>query len=303
MDESERLFSEKPSVVADSTPVVDNVKRAHETVTDYCWTARARERTLQQELAELHDRLLLFEELHEYLRERFQYKWPLHVLDWFARNRAFLDEVERSSKGMMPSALAKILLEATEDSDELRKRYSFWMDKTAEWSSFKPDSTSRHPVYRFQNGFFTVTVAEPAYTARIEDLAGVLADRMPADPSAIIGFLQQEKARVFGRPFDATAFLERLLKNYTALTDKDPELKDGEPVPIRRITGRLHDNEKSFHTDEFLVDLTRLLDSRISQIDGRTLMLEQTKEIERGLYVFPKHGHGYVGFIRFTRKG
>jgi hypothetical protein len=303
MDEIERIFPEEPARVTDTIPSIHDGQSACAALTVYCGSQHKREKSLQQELADLESKLPLFDELHLYLRNRFRDKWPLHVIDWFTRNKTLVDEIDHGTAGRLPAALAVILAEATEEADKLKKKYSSWMDTTAKEMAFKPDKTSRHPVYRFHDGFFTVTISEPSYAARIEDLAGSLVDRMPADPSAIIGFLQQEKARVFGRPFDATAFLERLLKNYTALTDKDPELKDGEPVPIRRITGRLHDNEKGFHTDEFLVDLTKLLDSRVAQIDGRTLMLEQTKEIERGLYVFPKHGQGYVGFLRFTRKG
>src|SRR5450756_2841865 len=102
MDETEDIFPDKPSVVAESTPVEGNIKRAHEAITEYCWTAREREQSLQQELTELHNRLPLLDELHQYLRERFQYKWPLHVLDWFARNKALLEEIDHSSKGIMP---------------------------------------------------------------------------------------------------------------------------------------------------------------------------------------------------------
>jgi len=302
MDEIEDIFPEKPSVVAESAPVEGNIKRAHGVITDYCLSLRQREESLQQDLVEVRNRLPLLDELHQYLRERFHDKWPLHVLDWFSRNKALLEGIDHSSKGIMLSALTRILQEATAEADELKKRYPFWMDTTAAKLKFKPDPASRHPVYRFRDGFFTVTISEPSYTARIEDLAGPLADRMPADPSAIITYLQQEKARIFGRPFDAAAFLQRLLRTYVAIVEKDPELKVGEAVPIRRITGRLHDNEKAFHNDEFLVDLTRLLDSHVSDVDGQTLVLEQTKETERGLYVFPKYGKGYVGFLRFTRR-
>ena len=298
MDENEGIFPEKPSVVAESAPVEGNIKRVHEAITKYCWTARKREESLQQELAERHNRLLSADELHQYVHD----KWPLHILDWFSRNKALLEEVDRSSKGMMPSALRLILKEATEEADELKKRYSSWMDTTAAKLKFKPDPVSRHPKYKFEDGFFTVVVSEPSFTARVEDLAGPLVDRMPADPDAVVSYLLQEKARIFGRPFDAAAFLQRLLRTYVAIVEKDPELKVGEAVPIRHITGRLRDNEKAFHNDEFLVDLTKLLDSHVSDIDGWKWSLEQTKEIERGLYVFPKYGKGYVGFLRFTRR-
>lgn len=302
MDETEQMFPEGPSNGKNSAPVAHTTRSAHDVLTTYHGSLQKRERRLRQELAELENELPLFDELYGYLRTRFRDKWPLHVIDWFARNKTLVDEVSQRAKGALPSAFELILAEAQQQADELKKKYSAWMDGTAKNMSFKPDKTSRHPVYRFYNGFFTVTIAEPSYTARIEDLAGPLVDRMPADPSAIISYLQQEKARIFGRAFDAQLFSQKLLKNYTAVIEKDPELKDGEPVPIRKITGRLRDNEKNFRVDEFLVDLTQLLEQGVVQVDGRTLILEQTKDSERGLYVFPKNGSGYVGFLRFTRR-
>jgi hypothetical protein len=302
MNEIEQMFPEEPSNATNSTPVAHTTRSAHDALTTYRGSLQKRERRLRQELAELENRLPLFDELHQCLRNGFRDKWPLHVIDWFARNKTLVDEVSQSTKGGLSSALELILAEAQQQADELKKKYSAWMDATAKNMSFKPDKTSRHPVYRFHNGFFMVTISEPSYTARIEDLAGPLVDRMPADPSAIITYLQQEKARVFGRVSDPQVFLQKLLKNYVAIIEKDPELKDGEPVPIRRITGRLRDNEKNFHADEFLVDLTQLLEQGVAQVDGRTLILEQTKDTERGLYVFPKNGSGYVGFLRFTRR-
>lgn len=302
MDEIEHIFPEASSSPAEHMPVLHTSHSAYGALAVYRGSLHERERSLQQELVKVDGRLPLIDELHGYLRSRCRDKWPLHVIDWFARNKALVDEIGQSTKGRLPSALAAILAEAVQQAEELKKKYSFWMDTTAARNSFKPDKSSRHPVYRFHNGFFTVTISEPSYTARIEDLAGALVDRMPADPSAIIIYLQHEKARIFGRTFDPQAFLQKLLKNYMAIIEKDPELKDGEPMPIRRLTARLRDNEKNFHVDEFLVDLTRLLELGVAQIDGRTLMLEQTKDIDRGLYVFPKNGHGYVGFLRFTRR-
>lgn len=298
MDEIEHIFPEEPSSVAESTIVEYDVPRAHKAITDYCLSLRQREERLQHELADVHDRAPLLDELHQYVHD----KWPLHILDWFSRNKALVEDIGRSIKTGLPGAMTCTVREATQDADELKKRYSFWMDTTAAKRRFKPDATSRHPVYRFQSGFFTVTISEPGCTARIDDLAGPLADRMPADPEAIIKYLLQERIRIFDRSFDIQAFIRQLLKNYLAIVDRDADVKVGEPIPIRRITGRLHDNEKGFRNDEFLVDLTRLLDSHVSDVDGWTLSLEQTKEIERGLYVFPRYGKGYVGFLRFTRR-
>lgn len=298
MDEIEHIFPEEVPVAADSVPAENSIRQAHTTITEYCRSQHQTQERLQHKLAEVQKRLLLLDELHQYVHD----KWFLHVVGWFSCNKAFVESIDYSTKSGLPGAMMRTLREATDGSDELKKRYPFWMDTIATKSKLKPDVTSRHPIYHFQNGFFTVTIREPSYTARIEDIAGVLVDRMPADPNAIIAYLNQERKRVFERPFDSVMFLRKLLKNYAMIIDKDPELKDGEPVPIRRITSRLRDNEKNFRIDEFLVDLTRLLDSHISEIDGRTLALEQTKEIEHGLYVFSKHEPGYVGFVRFKRR-
>jgi hypothetical protein len=299
MDEIEHIFPEEPPKTTKPVPVAYDVTRAHKAVTEYCFSLRQREERLQHELDDVHYRAPLLDELHQYVHD----KWSLHVVDWFARNKDVVEDISRSIKTGLPGAMMSVLREAVQDADELKKRYSLQMDTTAAKRKLRPDATSRHPVYRFQKGFFTVSISEPGFTARIEDLAGPLVDRMPADPSAIIGYLQRERTRIFERPFDPAVFLQKLLKNYLAIVEREPELKVGEPMPIRRITGRLHDNEKGFRNDEFLVDLTQLLDSHVSDVDGWTLTLEQTKDIERGLYVFPKYGPGYIGFLRFTRRG
>ncbi|MGB9666889.1 MAG: hypothetical protein ACPL2N_06230 [Candidatus Cryosericum sp.] len=303
MDEIEHIFPEDADRAAESGSKIYNGQSARAALTVYRTSLRAREERLRRQLADLESREPLVEELHVYVRSRFRDKWPLHVIDWFSRNSLLVDEIKHDKGSTLASALEVILEEAKGQAEELKKRYSSRMDQTAKDMSFKPDKTSRHPVYRFCNGFFTVTIAEPSYTARIEDLAGPLVDRMPADPNAVIAYLKQEYGRVFGRPFDRQAFLQKLLKNYLAIIEKDPTLKEGDPIGIRRITSRLHDNEKNFHNDEFLRDLTQLLEAGVAQIDGWTLVLEQTKDIDRGLYVFPKNGAGYVGFLRFVRRG
>jgi hypothetical protein len=302
MDEIEQIFPEESSAVAGSAPAEDNAQRAHKAITDHCLSLRHSEERLQEDLLGVQEKRAPFDELHRYLRERSHEKWPLHVIDWFSRNEGLVRGIDRSGKGKLPGAMKRILQEATQDAEELKKRHSFWMDTTAAKRKFKPDPTSRHPTYRFRDGFFTVVVSEPSFTAHIETLAGLLRERMPADPDAVIGYLLGEKSRIFDRPFDAEALLRRLLRNYLAIVERDASIKPGEPIPIRRIMGRLRDNEKEFRNDEFLVDLTRLLDSHVSSVDGQTLVLEQTKDVERGLYVFPKYGKGYVGFLRFMRR-
>jgi hypothetical protein len=299
MDEIERIFPNATPVAGDVPPTRPTAQRARATISGQCGALRKRAASLQSELAKVSASLPVLEELHDYLRLRYSDKWPLHVMDWFVRNDMFV----QTSSGALSEALPVILDEARHQAEELGKRYPYWMDTTARKMGLKPDKGSKHPVYRFVNGFFTVTVSEPGLTARIEDFGGILFERMPADPGAVITCVEEQRIRIFERPFDPQEFLQKLLRNYQAIVERDAMLKDGEAVPIKRLTGRLRDNEKSFHNDEFIVDLTRLLDSRVSEVNGRKLLLEQTKDDKQGLYVFPKYGSGYVGFLRFSIGG
>ena len=72
-------------------------------------------------------------------------------------------------------------------------------------------------------------------------------------------------------------------------------------MPIRRITHRLGKNEKGFHTDEFLVDLSRLAEEGPLQVDDVKVDLQQTKDTTQGMLLHGVASSGYVGFIVFRK--
>lgn len=166
-------------------------------------------------------------------------------------------------------------------------------------SDLEIDRTSREPRYTFQNGFIELDVDKGKHLAHVKDREAKLAT-VPADIGAVIEVVTAEQQRLFGRPFDGEKFLRKLRSNYQAVLKKEG-LGDGEVLPIRRITHRLGKNEKGFHTDEFLIDLSRLAEQGPLEIDGMKLDLQQTKDTNQGMLLQGVASHGYIGFIMFRK--
>jgi len=160
------------------------------------------------------------------------------------------------------------------------------------------DKESRHPTYLFDNNFFKLTINESKKTARLSNYEAKALWEIPADAGAIVEGIQREQQRLFKRKFDGAAFLKMLRDQYLALL-KQEKKKDRESVPIRDITRRLGKNRDKFRTDEFLIDLSRLVKDGPTEIDGRYLELQQTKDENRGMLLHRKDGRGYVGFVVF----
>src|SRR5262249_18391972 len=140
------------------------------------------------------------------------------------------------------------------------------------------DSDSRHPRYSLEHKFFQIEIDDQRRIARLSnrEREGRLAE-LPADVGAVVDAIQREHTRVFGRSFDGKKFLKQLRTQYLAILKKE-KLSEGASVPIRHITRRLGKNIRGFRPDEFLVDLSRLVERGPTQVDGWQLDLQQTKD-------------------------
>ena len=163
-------------------------------------------------------------------------------------------------------------------------------------SNLQIDRTSREPHYTFQNGFLELDVDTGKHLAHLKDREAKLAT-VPADIGAVIEVVTAEYKRLFGRQFEGEKFLRKLRSNYQAVLKKE-NLPRRRTLPIRRITHRLGKNEKGFHTDEFLIDLSRLAEEGPLEIDGRRLDLQQTKDTDQGMLL---HGVASSGLYRIHR--
>lgn len=219
--------------------------------------------------------------------------WYLHILELMDKETSLLKKMRTEDHPAIPS-LEKI---ANDQADILKRNFPDYLEKS--WTDSNPslDRTSRHPRYTFEGGFFQLDVDDKKGIAHLSDYEGKL-DEFPADIGAVIDAVQREHKRIFGRTFDGKKFLSKLRSQYLAVVKKE-KVSDGDSIPIRHITRRLGKNQKRFRTDEFLVDLSRLVEKGPTEIKGRKLDLQQTRDTNQGMLLLGAAGRGYIGFILF----
>lgn len=225
--------------------------------------------------------------------------WFLHVLALTDKEAPLLEKMRANNHPAIPS-LEEIFQTARERVEELKPhRFPSYLEEACCTANLALDKDSRHPNYKFKNGFFHLHIDEHKKTARLSNTTTTLCE-IPADIAAIVDVLKSENQRLFERSFDAKKFLKKIRVQYLALL-KIEKLSDGTSIPIRNITRRLGKNEKGFRTDEFLVDLSRLIEQEILEIDGQRFELQQTKFADQGLLLHSKVTQSYVGFVLFKK--
>lgn len=222
--------------------------------------------------------------------------WSMHILDLLSKHAPIFERL-RAENPHVSSAIDQARRLAQEEADSIIRRYPAYFEEACRETDLPLDSESRHPRYSLQNRFFQLDLDEKKRIARLSNHEGRLAE-LPADIPAVVQMIKGEHKRIFDRPFDGKKFFKQLRSQYKAIINKNKQ-QDGESVPIRQITRRLGKNVKGFRTDEFLVDLSRLLEKGPFEIDGKRLDLQQTKDTSQGMLLFGTAGRGYIGFIVF----
>lgn len=224
--------------------------------------------------------------------------WVCHIHDHLDKEKERLRQWRTEGHPAIPT-LESLYREAKSAADKGMVSFPGDLERACTESNLQIDRTSREPHYTFQNGFLELDVDTGKHLAHLKDREAKLAT-VPADIGAVIEIVLAEYKRLFGRQFEGEKFLRKLRSNYQAVLNRE-NLRDGEVLPIRRITHRLGKNEKGFHTDEFLIDLSRLVEDGPLEIDGMRLDLQQTKDTNQGMLLHGVASRGYIGFIVFRK--
>jgi hypothetical protein len=264
----------------------------NDTVSKLVGEAVRRSKQLQAEAEEATRIQTVWESLQTYMVKG----WPLHVVKLFDHELPLLKKL-RTDHHPAIDTLESIYRMARDQAATLKRRFPANLEGACQASGLSIDRQSKHPRYYFAGGFFKIEVDDQQGVARLSDHEGSL-DEVAADVGAIIELVQREQTRVFDRQFDGDKFLSKLRRQYVAVAKKSNQ-PDGASIPIRHITRRLGKNEKGFRTDEFLVDLSRLVEQGPTEVDGRRLDLQQTKDSSQGMLLIGAAGRGYVGYVIF----
>lgn len=248
-------------------------------------------KTIEAHLSEERKILNFFLGLHTYLKK----SWSQHILNLLKKEALMIKNLNEIPE--LKEVLEKIHSTALENVQILQRRYPALLDNACEEKKLPLDRESRDPNYTFANGFFTLSIDYQNGRARLSDYEGRLGE-FPYDIGAVVDHVQDEYKRVFGKKFEGQKFIKKLRSQYLAIVRKD-NLADGAEIPIRRITSRLGKNEKGFRTDEFIVQLSKLVSEGPVETDNRRLDLQQTKDSNQGIYLHGLAGRGYIGYLTF----
>jgi hypothetical protein len=224
--------------------------------------------------------------------------WVCHVKDHLDQHKDRLRQW-RSDGHPAIATIENLYREVKTATDQAMVSFPGDLERACLESNLPIDRTSREPHYTFQNGFLELDIDTGKRLAHLTDREAKLVT-VPADVGAVVEAASAELQRLFHRPFDGEKFLRKLRLHYLAVIKKEG-IKDGDVLPIRRITHRLGKNEKGFRTDEFVVDLSKLAEVGPLQIDDVKLDLQQTKDTNQGMLLYGVASRGYVGFIVFRK--
>lgn len=228
---------------------------------------------------------------------------PLHVKALCEKEKDFLKALREKDHPAIP-AIEELYREMNARSIDAMRSIPGDLEKLAKSEGLAIDfSRSRHPKYCFESGgLIEVEVQDKKLEAKVGTREGFLA-KIPADSVAIIDIVKQEKKRLFDRPFAGSRFLADLRSAYS-LAIKAKKAADGDPVPLREVFDlmtRKISSRKGYKSDEFLVDLSKLVLEGPGEIKGDRFELQHTKDTKEGMLLLGGAGSGMVSLLIFKK--
>lgn len=154
------------------------------------------------------------------------------------------------------------------------------------------DPSSRHPRYSLLDEFIEVRFDKAKLEATVLPRDG-RKTVLSVEPDVVSAHIEKEVARLTTRQFEPKAFLAKLADAYQ-MVRKEIDAPGVENVPLPGLVAELA-KDKSFHADEFNVDLSKLV--RDKESAGR-VALDNTRDAKNGILLWQLDQRGYYGYIR-----
>ena len=268
--------------------------------------AMKEEAVLTKEIEDAQTKRNEVKKLKKFIEDLDRYRkkdWYLHIKQHCEKEKAFLSGLRKQSHPSI-SAIEDLYRDAKTRADATVKALPNNIDRLAQEVDILLDrSRSRHPRYYFGNhGFVEVQVNDNRQMARISTREGRL-DEIPADAQAIIMVVQDEMKRLFERKFSDRQFLKDLHSAYKAVLKKT-KAREGDPTRIRDVFDAMTNRKQyqKYRIDEFLVDLSWLVEKGTGATGGYQFDLQQTKDTESGVLLLGAAGQGMVNLLTFRKR-
>ena len=245
--------------------------------------------------------------LKKFLEDLDHYRkkdWSIHIKQHCEKENDFLSGLRKQSHQSIPD-VEGLYRDSKTRADSLVKDLPGSIERLAQEAGLLLDlNRSRHPRYYFGNhGFVEVQVNDTRQVARISTREGRLGE-IPADAGAIITVVQDEVKRLFERKFSDRQFLKDLYSTYKEVLKKT-KAREGDPARLRDVFEAMANRKRyrKYRRDEFLVDLSWLVEKGLGTTGGYQFDLQQTKDTESGMLLLGAAGQGMVNFLIFKKQG
>jgi hypothetical protein len=255
---------------------------------------------------ELQKQLVEAKRLKAFLDSLIDFKvraLPLHAKALYEKEKVFLNTLrEKHHPAIM--AIDEFYREINSICDDAIGEIPGNLEKLSKSEGLTLDySRSRHPKYCFETGgLIEVEIQDKKLEAKVSTREGFLA-KFPADSAAIIERVKQEKKRLFDRQFAGNLFLADLRSAYY-MAIKSKKAATCDPIPLREVFNIMSQEiktRKGYKSDEFLVDLSRLVMEGPAETNGYRFELQQTKDTKEGMLLLGEAGRGMVNLLIFKK--
>ena len=256
-----------------------------------------------QKAASLKEELDDCKTLKKFLDELMTFRdkgWILHLKALCDREVERLNRL-RESGNICIASIDDLYQQAKQEAKRTPIMFPSNIERLANAKEIVIDRKSRHPRYFFgKDGFLEARVDDQKVSATISSREGKITT-LPADPEAILEIVTAELKRLFEREFNGIQFLANMRKAYLAGIKLIKDAQDGDPIPLREIYKLMAKEAKGYKRDEFLIDLSTLVDRGPSETSGYKFNLQQTKDTQEGVLLLGAAGSGMVSLMVFKK--
>jgi hypothetical protein len=234
------------------------------------------------------------------LRSNRDKGWVLHIQAQCEKEADLLRQLRESEHSCI-QLVVDLYKEAKKQASKVVTMIPSTIEHLSKERQIEIGRKSMHPRYFFgHEGFIEAKVDDQKLSATVSTREGRLAT-LPADPAAILDVVGAEKKRLFERKYTGSKFLADLRRAYRAAVKGRKDARDGDPIPLREIYGQMAKKTKGYKRDEFLVDLSRLVEEGPAETSGERFDLQQTKDTQEGLLLLGAAGRGMVNLLVFKK--
>jgi len=223
-------------------------------------------------------------------------EWWLHLKELYEREVERLKRLRQSGNPSI-GPIDELYRRANEQASQMPTRFP----SNIEWHAKdqKIAINGNHPRYFFDKyKFLEAIIDDEKFRCTVQTREGKLGT-LPADPNAILEKVRYQLDRLFSRKFDGHSFLARVRQAYLAAIKAQNNAREGDPIPLREIFSGITKKAKAYKIDEFIVDLSMLVEKGPAATAGYRFELQQTRDTQEGILLLGTAGTGMVNLMIF----